>query len=96
LKIQGPRLQGTPNELLLQNLPGRPRLKEVEEEESVLIVTLPLPEKLNNFDIIIPALRLNKIPALQPKTIQPSIPEPKQGNLNLSDQASSRPDKLVP
>ena len=63
LKIRGPRPQGTPNELPLRNPPGRPRLEEVEEEESVPIVTLPPPEKLNNFDIIIPTLRLNKIPA---------------------------------
>jgi hypothetical protein len=60
LKIQGPRLQGTPNELLLQNPARRLRLKEVEEEELLLIVALPLPEKLNNFNIIIPLLRPTK------------------------------------
>jgi hypothetical protein len=96
LKIQGPRPQGTPNELLLRNPARRPRLKEVEEEESIPIVALPLPEKLNNFDIIIPLLRPNKIPTLQPVTTQPSVLEPDQGNPNPPDQASSRPDEPVP
>jgi hypothetical protein len=96
LKIRGPRPQGTPNELPLRNPAGRPRLEEVEEEESVPIVTLPPPEKLNNFDIIIPVPRPNKIPAPQPKTTQPSVPEPDQGNPQPSDQASGRPDEPAP
>ena len=85
MKIWGPRPQGTPNELPLRNPTGRPRLEEVEEEESVPIVTLPTPAKLNNFDIIVPVPRLNKIPAPQPKTTQPSVLEPNQGNLKPSD-----------
>ncbi len=59
-------------------------------------MTLPPPEKLNNFDIIIPVPRPNKIPAPQPKTTQPSVPEPDQGNPRPSDQASGRLDEPVP
>ena len=71
LKIRGPNPQGTPNELPLRNPAGRPK-RLVEEEEPIPTVSLPPQEKLNNFDIVIPApapkpRQRNPEPAVPPK-----------------------------
>ncbi len=84
LRIRGPNPQGTPNELPLRNPVGRPK-RSVDEEELIPTVTPPPPEKLNNFDIIIPAPAKAISPEPNTKTSKPVVPQDTLSEQSIPD-----------
>ena len=100
LKIRGLNPQGTPNELPLQNPARRPRGPVEEGEELLLIVTLLPKEKLNNFDIVIPALgkvdKGEELPRPRQENPEPPIRIGNQSRESVPDTTPVQEDTQTP
>jgi hypothetical protein len=91
LKNRGLNPQGTLNDLPLRNPAGRPRRSIEEEKELLPIVILPPKEKLNNFDIAIPALgKVDKGEEL-PKPRQDPEPPIRMGHQSRESMPDTTP-----